>query len=370
MNLYRYTWRRLTVLLILVLVFLTGCQGETVDNHIATSGKKPEIQTTPMDEEITVEDESDKETEEDDIGSEETTENTEIETEVTVMVNKTMYTRKKLSVYEEKDTNSKVVATVYSYCEVYVISHDSKWSNIKYDGKEGYIKSVDFLESRNAYKADGFKQAAKIDNYIRDLDTKKPMIALTFDDGPSSYTEKILDALEANNQRATFFVIGKEIKGREATVQRAYKLGCQIGVHTYSHPKLTLITVEDETWQINTTVELIKKLIPMDSLALRPPYGAYNDEMRDRIEMPFILWSVDTKDWETKDVESTYSIVTNGASDGKIYLMHDIYAATAEAAVRIINDLTNKGYQLVTVDEMAYYKGVTLKNGKVYKTFK
>ena len=85
--------------------------------------------------------------------------------------------------------------------------------------------------------------------------------------------------------------------------------------------------------------------------------------------MPLILWNIDTLDWDTRDKWNTYSVVMNEVGDGDIILMHEIYQSSYEAAAMIIPDLLRRGYQLVTVSELAKLKGVELKAGNLYSNF-
>ena len=103
---------------------------------------------------------------------------------------------------------------------------------------------------------------------------------------------------------------------------------------------------------------------------IRPPYGNYNSTVSSVADAPLIMWSVDTLDWKTKNIDSTVNAVLNNVKDGSIVLMHDLYSQSAEAAVRVIPELKARGYQLVTVSELAQAKGINLENGKAYSSIK
>lgn len=200
-----------------------------------------------------------------------------------------------------------------------------------------------------------------------DIDPEKPMIALTFDDGPNNKNTKlILDALNKYNGRATFFVVGYEIEDNEEAVKLAYEQGCEIGSHTYGHKNLTKLTIAQVKSEVSRTEKAIKKITGQKRVLLRPPYGAVTDEILKEIKTPIIFWSIDTEDWLTKDINKTVDYVVDNVKDGDVVLMHDSYNESARAAVKIIEKLTKKGYQLVTVSELGYHKFGGLANGIKY----
>ena len=197
-------------------------------------------------------------------------------------------------------------------------------------------------------------------------DPSKPMVALTFDDGPSVYTKDILDQLEKYNAHATFFVVGNRVSSNASTIKRAHDMGCEIGNHSWSHPQLSAISVKEMQNEIGKTDEAIKKITGETPALLRPPYGAVDADVKAYAGKPLIHWSIDTLDWDHRTSSKTISSVLNNVRDGSIVLMHDIYAPTRDAAVSLIPTLISRGYQLVTVSEMAAYRGVDLKDGTIY----
>ncbi len=199
------------------------------------------------------------------------------------------------------------------------------------------------------------------------IDPNKPMVALTFDDGPlTSVTTRILNVLEANDSRATFFVVGNRVNTYKNCVVRAYDLGCEIGNHTYSHQTLTVIGVSAMKSQINQTNTVVKNIIGVAPTLARAPGGSYNSTVLANINMPFIQWSVDTLDWKSRNASSVVSVIKNNVRDGSIVLMHDLYASTASATETIVPWLISKGYQIVTVSEMMAVNGTNMQSGKVY----
>ena len=198
------------------------------------------------------------------------------------------------------------------------------------------------------------------------INPEKPMIALTFDDGPGPYTDRLLKCLKKNHAVATFFLVGSSVGNYKSTVKSAYQMGCEIGSHSWSHPLLTRLDQTALAAQIQNTRRAIHNACGHEPTLLRPPYGAYNSTVASAAGMPLILWDVDTLDWKTRNVQSTIQSVMRDARDGSIVLMHDIHLPTVEAAERIIPMLRQKGYQLVTVSALAKYKKKKLQAGSVY----
>ena len=213
-------------------------------------------------------------------------------------------------------------------------------------------------EDKTAKKSDGEDSS----------NTEKKTIALTFDDGPSSFTNRLLDCLSENDVKATFFLVGYEIASFPDEVKRMEELGMEIGNHTADHADLTTLNAEDVVYQIDTVNTQLNDLIGHGATALRPPYGAVNDTVKSNASLPMILWSIDTLDWESKDPEKIVDTVLSEVEDGSIILMHDIYSTTVDAVEILIPELLSQGYELVTVHELAENFNVTLENGVTYNS--
>lgn len=201
------------------------------------------------------------------------------------------------------------------------------------------------------------------------VDPGKPMVALTFDDGPSKYTEQLLGILEENQVKASFFLVGQNVGRYPKVIQKMKDLGCDIGNHTMNHRELTKLSVEDIEIQIETVNDAIKKCISEGSTMVRPPYGSEDEKVRESVKYPLILWSVDTNDWQTEDANVIAEYILNTVKDGDIVLLHDIYQSTVDSVAIVIPKLIEKGYQIVSVSELAEARGITLENGKVYGGF-
>lgn len=210
--------------------------------------------------------------------------------------------------------------------------------------------------------------AAGKDRWLRkDLDKNKPMVALTFDDGPyTPVTKKILDALQKHDQRATFFWVCNRIPRYESSVKDAYEQGCQIASHTFEHVILTKLKKKKSILtQIDKANREVNKVIGCDTTALRPPGGAVNGKVKKTVKVPMICWNVDSEDWKSRNTKKILQRCKS-VSDGDIILMHDLYPTTAKAVEKLVPQLKKKGFQMVTIDELFYYKGIELKPGKVY----
>ncbi len=207
----------------------------------------------------------------------------------------------------------------------------------------------------------------------RYVDPNKPMVALTYDDGPGGNSEtRILDCLEKNNAVATFFYLGNRVSKNQSQIKRAQSIGCELGNHTWSHPQLTKHTPDEVKEQISKTNEAVKSACGAYPTVFRPSYGDTNESVNSLSGMPVIMWSIDTLDWKTRDANKTLEYITKAASasklDGKIVLMHSIHESTADATELIIPWLAENGYQTVTVSELIKYKkGALPENGKVYR---
>lgn len=201
-------------------------------------------------------------------------------------------------------------------------------------------------------------------DYDADIDPEKPMLCLTFDDGPSDQTEQILNCLEEYDSHATFFVVGSNITEYNGkTLKRAAELGCEIGNHTYNHANLVKAGIDLMDSEIQKTDDLVYQHTGRYTYWLRPPYGAFNDEVRSNVEKPLAFWSIDTLDWSTKDSKSTISSILSEVKDGDVILMHDLYEETTEATLDVIPELVERGYQLVTMSELAYYRDFDVSDG-------
>lgn len=202
-------------------------------------------------------------------------------------------------------------------------------------------------------------------------DKNKKTIALTFDDGPNGkYTKKIVDVLKDNKAKATFFMVGNKMNTYKDTLLYVYENGFEIGSHTYSHINMKKETIGKVKDEIRKTCNIYNKLTGSNLTLIRPPYGAYNENVLKNISYPLITWNIDTNDWRYHDVSYIVEHIMSNASDGSIILMHDAYETSLETLKVVLPKLYAKGYQVVTVSDLAAIKGAKLENNHVYSYFK
>ena len=268
-------------------------------------------------------------------------------------------------IYDEPNTNSKVIATLNNEDKLKRIGYDNKFSEIIYNGSIGYAKNT---EITNTQEISGPVK----ENQERKINTNKKMVALTFDDGPNPIsTNKILDTLESYNVVATFFDLGTLMERYPNVTQREEKIGCEVGTHTYSHVNLNTLNGDALQIEINKSNDVFERVLGHQPTLTRPPYGNANALVKSTVQTPLINWDVDTLDWKTRNVDSLIANIDSYSTlDGRIILMHSIYGTTADAVKILVPKLINEGYELVTVSELAKYKGYTLEPGHIYYDFR
>ena len=182
---------------------------------------------------------------------------------------------------------------------------------------------------------------------------ESPRIALTFDDGPNArYTPILLDGLKKRNIRASFFLIGENIEGNEDILLQMRKDGHLIGNHTWDHVQLDKIPAEKARLEIEKTNNRIYEASGIYPSYVRPPFGAWIKDMELSVTMLPVFWDVDTLDWQSKNIDSILSIAQKQVHDGSIILMHDGYQTSVDAALKIADLFTEKGYVFVTADQL------------------
>jgi len=178
-------------------------------------------------------------------------------------------------------------------------------------------------------------------------------VALTFDDGPNArYTEPLLEGLRKRGIRTSFFLVGECIDGKEELVKQMAEDGHLIGVHCMTHKDLTKESPEEAKKELEETREKIRAVTGIRSEYVRPPYGRWSGSLDEIVDMIPVFWDVDSIDWRLKNTEKVTAKVVKDTKDGDIILMHDEFKTSVEAALRIIDNLTAKGYTFVTVDEL------------------
>lgn len=248
---------------------------------------------------------------------------------------------------------------------------EKKWKTL---ANVSSLNTVTYTDSKPVYgKKNNYrivvKDASLISNTasLYGINPKKKMVALTYDDGPyTSVTNQILDVLEENNARATFFVVGSRVSTYKDCIKREAALDCEIGNHTYNHTILTSVSVSEIKSEISKTNDAVKKITGQAPKIVRAPGGSVNSTVKATVKYPMFNWSIDTLDWKNRNSSSVVSAIKNNVRDGSIVLMHDLYGSTGDATEIIVPWLIKNDYQLVTVSELMAVKGIEVEEGELY----
>lgn len=201
----------------------------------------------------------------------------------------------------------------------------------------------------------GYMQKDSLPTIGKSFEEGRKKIALTFDDGPHPYyTEQLLKGLKERNVKATFFITGKNVETYPEIVKKIHEEEHLIGNHTYNHTQLTSKNQESFKQEIIRTNKIIKEVTGEDTIFIRPPYGSWNKEFEKELNMFPVLWTIDPLDWCSSNVSCIVSSVCARAGENDIILMHDQYKTTVTAALEIVDELTEQGYEFVTVDELLF----------------
>lgn len=186
-------------------------------------------------------------------------------------------------------------------------------------------------------------------------ETEVKQVALTFDDGPHPYyTEQLLDGLKERGVQVTFFVTGEHASLHPDIIKRMYEEGHVIGNHTYSHMQLRQDNRDAFKKELQQTNKVLKELTGEDVVYVRPPYGAWDKELEKELNMIPVLWSVDPLDWCTENSQTVARRVKEKVKDNSIILLHDYFDTSVTAALQIVDELLEEGYEFVTVEEMIF----------------
>ncbi len=201
----------------------------------------------------------------------------------------------------------------------------------------------------------------------RTIDKTKPMLALTYDDGPrTDVGDRLMNVFEQYGQRTTFFMVGNRVSSRASELKRMVASGHEVANHTYDHVYLNKASAATIQSQVKSCNDIIEQTCGIRPRIMRLPGGNKNSTVLANVNMPIILWNIDTRDWEHRNTQKTIDAIIGKVKDGDIILMHELYESTAAASEYVVPKLVEQGYQLVTVSELAALKGKTLTNNQVY----
>ena len=206
-------------------------------------------------------------------------------------------------------------------------------------------------------ETDDGSEVAQAVNGGADVDyTSEPQrVALTFDDGPHPiYTPVLLDGLKERNVRVTFFLIGENIPGREEIVRRMWQEGHRIGNHTYHHVQMPREGALICGTELDMANRLIREITGETPEIMRPPFGQWSRSLEEQIGMIPVSWDVDPLDWETPDAGIVANRILSDVENGDIILLHDSYATSVEAALRVIDVLQAEGMEFVAAEDLLF----------------
>lgn len=197
------------------------------------------------------------------------------------------------------------------------------------------------------------------------------LVCLTFDDGPSGrFTSRLLEGLEKYHVKATFLLCGYRIEQYPRLTQRIHDEGHEIGLHGYSHQSMKNMC----RYTLSQELRKVWALLPEDCEVtfLRPPGGLCNgctETVAKEFGLAILQWSVDPRDWASRDAAAIEKAVLSRVKDGDIILLHDMSDSSVDAALSLIPKLQRQGFRFVTASELAQAKGITPQPGKQYFRF-
>ncbi len=253
-------------------------------------------------------------------------------------------------------------------------SSESEGSSVT-TGQDAANGQADGDNAQNSSDTQGTEQAVSqvpegmVASGGRYIDPNAPMVALTFDDGPyAAVGNRIMDCAEQYGGRVTFYVVGERVNSYKSEILRMYTNGHEIGNHTQNHKYLQKLGAQEIRQQVAACNQAVAAITGEAPKTVRLPGGGKNSTVLANISQPIVLWDVDTLDWKTRNAASSVQTVLSQVKDGSVVLMHELYNASGDAAVTIIPQLVARGYQLVTVSELAQFRG-GLTGGQVYYSF-
>lgn len=209
------------------------------------------------------------------------------------------------------------------------------------------------IEIQETSNSKNIKTGTSQDEVYINEQEENPKIAITFDDGPNpEWTPKLLEGLKERGVKASFFVIGEKAEKHSEIIKNMYEDGHLIGNHTYSHVQLTGISKEKACEEITKTCQVLYNITGEHPQFVRAPFGSWDEGLECNVSLILVKWNIDTLDWTTRNTEAIVSKAVNQAEDNGIILLHDNYDSSVKAAFQIIDQLQEKGYEFVTVEEL------------------
>ncbi len=259
-------------------------------------------------------------------------------------------TAKKLNISVYPENASRVYSLSSSNSSVVAVSDDGTLSALSYG-----TATVTLTE-----KYSGLSVCCT----VKVCDVKQ--VAMTFDDGPSNETARMLDFLLANEMKATFFMVGNRLGYVPNTVKRMAAEGHELGYHSYAHSHQPSMPSDQIKSDFERSNDHLMSLTGRSFTVWRTPGGNHDARVLDCIKLPHILWSVDTRDWELRNAEQIYKAIIAQAEDGDIILLHDLYGFSVDAAMKAMAELNAGDFEFVTVTELLSSDGTPPAPSKTY----
>ena len=195
-------------------------------------------------------------------------------------------------------------------------------------------------------------------------------VAITFDDGPSKHTPKLLDYLKESGIKATFFIVCNRVNSFKGTTKRILEEGHELGYHSWSHKNQKKLTTEQIKSDFKKSEKLVEDLTGATFTVWRAPGGSINDRVLGGIDLPHIMWSVDTLDWKYRNVDHVYNAILKNSDDGEIILLHDLHKTSVEGAIKAMKVMQAGDYEFLTVTELLSRNGKAPSANKNYSKVK
>ena len=191
---------------------------------------------------------------------------------------------------------------------------------------------------------------------IYSVDTDKKVCAISFDAAwGNEQTDTLLDILDENNVKTTFFLVGSWVKKYPDSVKKIAEKGHDIGNHSSTHAHMTQLSTDKMTKELNDCNREIKKLTGKSPTLFRPPYGDYNNDVVETVnslDMYCVQWNIDSLDWKDPTADRIVQNCVNKLEPGSIILLHNGAANTPEALPKIIEAIKTKGYEIVPISKL------------------
>ena len=228
-----------------------------------------------------------------------------------------------------------------------------------------YTLPLGFLKTVTG-KDPGVKE--ETDERLVYIDPDRPMVAITYDDGPYIKVDiPLYELYDRYGARATFFSVGSRMSKAELeNIEYGISLGMEFGSHTENHENLKKLSASEAKWTVYEPIDYVYEKLGYQMKSYRPPYGNRNKDMEAIIDIPAILWTVDSKDWSNRDKDITYNRIMKYTEDKDIILMHSLYMSSYYASEKLVPELIDQGYQLVTVSELLKHLGYDMSELKSY----